>query len=295
MDYITSNYDLLEPLGIQTNRKFGKVFLAQDKTSKKFVVIKTIQKTDKNKMIIERLQTESTFRLFQNNLPTVIDFQESNEEVALIRPYIQGITLDQYWKCIRRKNQFETWKKIIHQLKDIFESLRENKIAHCDIKPSNLLVDESDGVLKITLIDFGMAFNFSQPEKRSTLFPLGYAAPELVLNHLDVVDHTTDLYALGIVSWQLFTGKIPLTHPNPSIFTNLQITHQLPDNQNLPKYLFPILSKMCFKHSFALPPNKINQEDVKTALKTAIQQRYQTICEIIEDIDSIPKKKNWFW
>jgi hypothetical protein len=126
------------------------------------------------------------------------------------------------------------------------------------------------------------------------LFPLGFAAPELILNKLEIADHRTDLFALGITLWYLFTERLPLSHPNPSIFTNLQLTHPLPDSDLLPNGLYPILRKMTQKHTFRTAPNLMTADDVMSGLMDGMVQRYQSLEEVIADLQAISVRKTFF-
>lgn len=287
------NYSILKRLGNQKKRKFGEVFLIQNNTTQELIVLKSVQKNENTFHITDRLRKEATFKFDQKGLPHTINLIETANELFLLRPYVNGITLDEYWKKIKHRNRFKIWKEIILGLRDLFNTLKENKIVHCDIKPSNILIEENNNTLQIHILDFGMAVRMSGIEKTKTLFPLGYAAPELILNHLSSIDHTTDLFSLGIVSWQLFNGTLPLSHANPSVFTNLQITHPLPNSSGLPKNVFPILSKMCHKHLFSIPPNQLYIHEVENLLKDACKKRYQSLDEVIEAINSIKPSRSF--
>lgn len=292
MDAFFENYSILKSLGNQKKRKFGEVFLVHEKETSNYFVLKRIIKTPTNSSIVSRLRKEATFNFQQKGLPSVKELIETNEQIILLKSFIPGETLDLYWKKIKRKNRIDTWKKIMDGLSESFNTLKDQGIVHCDIKPSNILIEEDGNTFHVHILDFGMAIRMSDIEITPTLFPLGYAAPELILNHLSSVDHTTDLFSLGIISWQLFDGKIPLSHPNPSIFTNLQITYPLPNSSNLPKGLFPILSKMCFKHSFSIPPNQLLIKEVELSLKNASKKRYQSLPEIINEFEKIDSTRN---
>ena len=98
---------------------------------------------------------------------------------------------------------------------------------------------------------------------------------------------------MGITIWRLYTGKLPLTHPNPSIFTNLQLTHPIQDHVELPSKIYGVLAKMCFKHSFKTAPNKMELSKVREALINAQNMRYQRMSDVREDLLAIKEKKWW--
>jgi len=291
---ISEKYRIVEELGGQVKRKFGKVYLIQSKETGENFVLKSIQKETQNEQIQLRLRNESSFTFDSAFLPTVSDFFETDNELLLVLKYKEGVTLEKYWKQINRKNKVETLKKITTTLIPIFEELRKNNIVHCDIKPSNLLVNEKDQQFSMSLLDFGLAIKTTEDNSNKILFPLGYAAPELILNRKKCINHTSDLFSLGIVIWRLFEDKLPLSHPNPSVYTNLQITYPLPDGNEMNKDLNRIVKKMCFKHQFAQAPNLMNEADVDQLLLKASNERYQTLPEVLQDLINLNDRKSWF-
>jgi len=289
---ILDNYERIKKLGNQKNRKFGEVYLAQNRANLEFCVLKTCFKTPDNSLVQAQLRKEAEFSFQHSSLPETLGFFEDEENITLVKSYLNGETLDVFWKKIASRKRTASLLSILRKIIPILEFLHENNIIHCDLKPSNILVEKFGEELNVSLIDFGMALNLSIENKRSTLFPLGYAAPELVLNHLDLVDHRTDQFALGIIIWKLFADKLPLTHPNPSVFTNLQLTHPLPNHVDLPKGWYEILQKMCYKESFRTAPNLLSQEEVSTVLKNGIAKRYSTLGNCLSDFEKLTKGKN---
>jgi serine/threonine protein kinase len=295
METLLDKYRIITKLGTQVKRKFGDVYLIEDKQSGGKAVLKVLRKTPENLHVQERIKKEASFSFNQSGLQKTLELSETANELLLIKDFIPGVPLDEYWKSIPTKKKQDELLLILNELMPLFTYLKNNNIVHCDIKPGNIIVDKNHQKTSVGLIDFGMAMRTDQRENRKILFPLGYAAPELLLNKLDIIDHRTDLYALGIVIWRLFTGKLPLTHPNPSIFTNLQLTHPLPDSPDLPKGYYPLLKKMCFKHQFRTAPNQLSETEIMNGLKTAMNQRSSTLQEIVDDLKKIPiKNKNWF-
>jgi serine/threonine protein kinase len=290
---ISEKYRIIEELGGQIKRKFGKVYLIQSKETGENFVLKSIQKETHNEQIQLRLRNESSFTFETAFLPKVADFFETDNEILLVLKYKEGITLDKFWKKIKKKNKVETLKKITTALIPIFEELRKNNIVHCDIKPSNLLVNEKAQQFSMSLIDFGLAIKTTEDNSSKILFPLGYAAPELILNRKKCFNHTSDLFSYGIVIWRLFEDKLPLSHPNPSVYTNLQITYPLPDGNEMGKDLNQIIKKMCFKHQFSQAPNLMNETDVDQLLLNASNERYQTLPEVLKDLIYVNDRKSW--
>jgi eukaryotic-like serine/threonine-protein kinase len=280
------NYTLIKELGNQKKRKFGHVYLALRSSDNLLVTIKQISKKEGN--ATKRLKTELAFHFSESFLPQIIESIENEEFYFLILKHKQGITLNEYWNL--NKSKFQTLKFITLGLKPIFDSLKIKGIIHADIRPENIIIDTVNN--QFHLIDFGLAFYQNELPDTTTLFPLGYAAPELILNQLHLANHTTDLFALGITYWKLFTNQLPLSHPNPSIMTNLQITHPLPEHAEIPTKIYEILNKTCFKHPFKKPPNQYTLIELNQFLISAQEERYQTIDEILKDLNKI-KVKNF--
>ncbi len=283
-------YKKLTILGSQKTRKFGNVYLIQNRLTKEFFVLKELNKTSKNQHLVNQLRFESDFSFDHSSLPKTIDFYEDESNIQLIRSFSKGIPLDEYWKSIKKKNQIITLEKIFKALESPLNELKSKSIVHCDLKPSNLIIEEIEGELRVSIIDFGLAIDFTKEHNRKTLFPLGFAAPELILNQKNAIDFTTDLFSLGIIIYQLFTNELPLKHTNPSVMTNLQITHPILRHRKLPKEIYPIIEKMCKKHLFSLPPNRYSKAELIIFLSDINKQRFQTIEEIIIELIEIQSK-----
>ncbi len=278
-------YRIIKELGDQKIRKFGTTYLAIDTISQRKVVLKKFIQSKDNVHLFKQVQLESTFDFKEYGLPKVIDYSVNKNISLLVLAYKEGIPIDQFWNKIKRKNRLVFLKEFIHQLIPIFNCLTAQQIVHCDIKPGNVIIEEKDTGFKVHLIDFGMAAR--KNTQRNVLFPLGYAAPELTLNHLPILDHRTDQFSLGILLWKLYTGEIPLSHKNPSIFTNLQITHPLPEHSKLPRKIYRILFKMTKKHPFSVPPNRLNKEEVRELLTQGMSERYASLTEVKKDFEKI--------
>lgn len=289
-----TKYRILKELGYQKKRKFGNVYLVEHKETGQMAVLKHLNKDSVKDTILERLRSEASFDFDAKGLPKTYYFEENETELVLIKEYFEGMPLDLYWNQVNRKERLAVLKTIFIQLAPLFEHINAAGIAHCDLKPSNIIVNETENELSVAMIDFGMAIRYPARETRSNLFPLGYAAPELLLNELDLIDQRTDIYSLGIIIWRLFENKLPLMHPNPSVFTNLQLNHPTPEGDSIPKSLMKIISEMTSKYAFERPPNQLDSTERMEKLKIGINNRPSNFSEVLEKLSSI-KEKKWIF
>lgn len=288
-------YRILEQIDGNKKRKFAHVFLTENKLSGVKAILKTVQKTDDNLVVQDRLRKEAAFSFIVDGLPETLDFFESDSEIFLFKSFQNGITLRDYLEQFRSKEKAKKLFEVLEHLEPILEHIHESRIYHLDIKPGNIIVDSSKGV-RVSLIDFGLALNKNESETRKTLFPLGFAAPELLLNHLDLVDARTDYFALGVSCWTCLQGRMPLIDPNPTITTNLQLTYPLPNLDSKYKAFSEVLQKLSGKHQFTVPPNKLSTEEQLIALRKGMDKRYNSYGEFMSDFEKqlSAQKKSWW-
>lgn len=286
-------YTVLAPLSNQKRRKFSEVYLCEDSISKERFVLKQIKKTPHNMLEQERLRSEAGFSFHKNGLPVICDFWENEHLIQIVKKYETGIPLNESLNSLSQRKRRATLALLLPLIADLLENIHEQNILHLDIKPSNILVTKLENSYHISLIDFGIAIRMDQFEERKTLFPLGYAAPELVLNQLKCCDKTSDYFSLGITIWQCLTGKLPLYHSNPSIFTNLQINHPLPESSLIPNKQYQLLAKLCAKYSFEIPPNQLNETEMIKRLTQGKKERYQDLSDFISAWNESLHRKWW--
>ncbi|TXI86490.1 MAG: hypothetical protein E6Q37_03825 [Crocinitomicaceae bacterium] len=286
------DFEIIENLGSRNHRKFNEVKHVRNRKTGTDGVLKRCVKTKQNQHLIPLIRQEAGLNFDSPCLPHTLAFEETETEIWMIRNFQKGIGLDRFWAQLPKKQRSRVCIQLLEKLIPLFEEIQEKAIVHADVKPSNLIIDANGKDFDVKLIDFGISIDLKKSVDRSTLFALGFSAPELILNKIHLVNHTTDLFALGTTLWFLCTGKLPLSHPNPGIMTNLQITHPLPINKQIPAELKAVLPKMCFKHSFHLPPNLLPATEVDAYLSNAMQQRFQSITEILEVIHEVQQREN---
>lgn len=288
------SFKIIKPLGKQNLRKFNAVYLCYCKKLTSKSVLKHIKKNVSNINHQEMLRFEANLIFKHPNLPETYFTHETKEELFVFKSYSEGVPLNEFWKTLRKTQHSNFLLLFLKKLKPLFEELKEKKLVHSDIKPSNIIIKGTSENFEVFLIDFGLAF-YPEEHQRKLVFSLGYSSPEQILNLLHLANHSSDIFSLGICMWQLLEGKIPLAHPNPAIMTNLQLTHPLPKGQNMSKQWFSVLAKMCAKQSFPKPPNKLGKDEIENLILIGQQQRYQSISEILSDVENfVDDKKSIF-
>ncbi len=283
--------EIIKVLGDQKKRKFGTVYLTKQIATNELVCVKQVQKTVNNSRAIEQLKNESLFNFTLNGLPQIINFKEGKNSFYLIKKYVEGVTLKEYWSQIKKQKRLTFLQGFMIEIVPIFNHLLEHNIVHNDIKPSNFIINEVNGDLSVSLIDFGLAIRKVDNITRKTLFPLGFASPELLLNQLNLVDQRSDIFALGISIWNLYTNRLPFYHSNPSVYTNLQVTYPLPKASEIQQDLFEIIEKCCVKYYFKTAPNLLPVEVVQQHLIESINKRFYSILEIQEAVKQLSERK----
>lgn len=244
---------------------------------------------------IDRSRREASIRIKNDNLVEMIDFVETQEEkygniikhYHVVSEFLDGLALDDL--LLGKTHNYDTQVNPFAQqlFKDynenrkafvgtVFRSilsgvqaLHDNGYIHRDIDPSNIMVT-SDG--KIKLIDFGIARQVKEigtQDKHLTksgqfIGKSYYAAPELISGDIAHQDFTTDVYALGIMLFQLVVGHLPFDGPSHEVAAK-QVHDKLPLNEVKDKTVRKIIEKATDKKQ---------------------KNRYQSAAELRVDIDN---------
>ena len=209
-------YKVLKELG---RGSMGVVYLGKDPTIQRFVAIKTMQldeidDADKLQEVKARFfrEAESTGRLSHPNIVTIFDAGEEDDLGYIAIEMIQGTTLKQW----SRKPNLLPLDKMIPILSTVAEAMdyaHQQGVVHRDIKPANIMLT-TDEVVKI--MDFGIA-KMATSSKTQTNIVLGtptYMSPEQISGKK--VDGRSDIFSLGVVMFELLSGRPPFTADNVS-------------------------------------------------------------------------------
>ncbi|MDR0578375.1 MAG: protein kinase [Candidatus Accumulibacter sp.] len=271
MDRI-GKYEVLRTLGKGAT---AVVYLARDPDSGREVAVKLIRFGGDNAVMSRRLrklfQIESAIgrRLDHPNIVRIYDAEIKNDQAYIVMEYIEGKALD-YYSAINRLLPMHRAIGIVFKCCLALDHAFRQGVVHRDIKPANILVDAEDNP-KIT--DFGLALNLHKDMNRDSTFIMGvgspaYMSPEQIKNY--PLNQKTDLYSLGVVLFQLLTGRLPFRATNQGALVYKIVNMDPPSvcdlNPNLPAGLNPILKK---------------------ALEKDLYNRYRNGAEFAKDLSTV--------
>ena len=259
-------YEILEKVGVGG---FGTVYKGRDPFIKRTVAIKTCQSDEDE--LRKRFFREAEFagNLHHRNITTIYDFGLSDDGLPfIVQEFLTGEDLD---RKIKRKDDLPlAWR--VRVLADICEGLHYAHtagIVHRDVKPSNIRILE-DGTVKI--MDFGIAKSMvSESTLTQTGITLGtasYLAPEQIRG--ETVDARTDVFSLGVLSYELLTLSRPFSGDHISTVL-YKIMNEAPPS---PADVTP-----------SLPPELVRI--VEKALQKDRENRYASCAEMKADLESV--------
>ncbi|MEW6776989.1 MAG: serine/threonine-protein kinase [Bdellovibrionota bacterium] len=229
----------------------GIVYRAHDPKIEREVALKTILSTGGGNQAELRRRLEREARaaggLNHPNIVTVYDVGEWNDSFYIAMEYVSGTPLD---RVIKEGKKLEIGEilSIITQVAGALDYAHSKGIVHRDIKPANLLLPE-DGRVKVT--DFGIArlSRDSITQEGGRVGSPSYMSPEQIL--AEEVDGRTDFFSLGVVFYQLLTGRKPFRGKNVPAITHA-ICHDTPEppsrsNPSLPRRFDQIVLKLLSK------------------------------------------------
>jgi|GEM_PF-350384 serine/threonine-protein kinase len=236
---------------------------------------------------LTRFKREATLYLDHPGIAGGKELIVLGNDFYLVREYIEGNDLKTMLMGKRGSRlPIPFGLKCAIKVLDILEYIHSQGIIHCDIKPSNIIV-EAGGISNVIsvdnpsvkLIDFGLArFAGEQPGSPKSKLPFSfiYSPPEQVLNRWNLINPTCDLYSLGLTLYELLSGTPPFWHTNPLMLMQLQIAQSLKYRSVIPKTLFAVIAKASYKPSFRKPPRAYTSLELDQILQNAQSQRFQS-------------------
>ena len=247
------------------------VYLAKDLILDRLVAIKVLRldfRQNDDAMRRFRREALSATQLTHPNIVGVYDVGQSQEMNYIVMEYVEGTDLKDY---VRQRGALHPIEavRIMMQIVSAIAAAHQNRIIHRDIKPQNILIDR-EGNVKIT--DFGIAVALSDTSLTQTNTLLGsvhYLSPEQARGGMATIQ--TDIYALGIVLYELLTGKVPFDGESAVSIALKHFQEPLPPVMNLSVMIPQSLENIVLKATAKDPMNRYRScyemfQDLKTCL-----------------------------
>ncbi len=269
---LADRYEIIEEIG---SGGTAVVYKAKCKLLNRYVAVKVLRPDLQNDADFVRrfnVEAQAAASLTHPNIVSIFDVGNSEGLHYIVMEYIEGKTLKEYID----ERRILPWREAVGYAIQIAKGLAQahkNSIIHRDIKPHNIIMKE-DGVLKVT--DFGIARANVQTTMTCEDTAIGsvhYISPEQARGGF--TDERSDIYSLGVVLYEMLTGKVPFDSDRPVsvAIMHLQDAPIAPREHNL---------------SIPLPIEKI----VLKAMTKEVSGRYKNATEMIEEMESILNDPN---
>nr|WP_246582944.1 Stk1 family PASTA domain-containing Ser/Thr kinase [Clostridium simiarum] len=265
-------YELIEKIG---EGGMAEVYKAKCHKLNRFDAVKILKKEFvSDSELVDKFKKEATAiaNLSDNNIVNIFDVGTQGDINYIVMEYVKGKTL----KEVIRENGRLPYERVLDYATQIARALdcaHRNNIIHRDVKPQNILVTE-DGIVKVT--DFGIAKSPDSTTITNSKKILGsahYFSPEQAKG--TYVDVRTDIYSLGIVLYEMVTGRVPFDAESPVSVALKHIQEPVVPPKQIVENIPESLNKLILK--------AIEKEPIK---------RYQSIKDILSDLIKIQKNPN---
>ena len=266
---LDGRYEIREIIGVGG---MAVVYKAYDNIDDRIVSVKILKEEFlANEEFRRRFKNESKAIavLSHTNIVKVYDVSYGDRLQYIVMEYVEGITLKEYIQQQGVINHREAVFFIMQILRAL-QHAHDKGIVHRDIKPQNILLLEN-GAIKVT--DFGIA-RFSASETRtmtdSTIGSVHYISPEQARG--DITDDKADLYSVGVMLYEMLTGKLPFESEN----TLSVAIMQLQKDPVMPRVINPQI------------PVGLEQIIMK-AMQKNVNDRYQSAAEMLLDLEEFKR------
>ncbi|MDR1271385.1 MAG: Stk1 family PASTA domain-containing Ser/Thr kinase [Clostridiales Family XIII bacterium] len=262
---LAGRYEIIEKIG---GGGMAVVYKARDKLLNRFVAIKILRpEFIGNKAFVDNFSQEAqaAASLLHPNIVTIYDVGRESDVYYIVMEYIEGMTLSE---LIQRSAPLD-YKQAIRISKQLASALslaHRNNIIHRDVKPANILLT-SDGTAKIA--DFGIARGVSDGtimnERGVIMGSVHYFSPEQSRGMY--VDEKSDIYSLGIVIYEMLTGRVPFDADDPVTIAVMHMNNSIIPPSKLVDGIPPGLDQIVMKATAKLQSDRFsNIEEMYQAL-----------------------------
>ena len=255
----------------------GRIFKAKNNASDidVFVALKLIRRELISEKMVQRFQNEQSIlgKLKHHHIATLFDAGVVDEKPYLATEWVDGIPIDQYVK-----NKQLTISQILQLFLQACEAVayaHQKLVIHRDLKPANIMIDTNG---QVKLLDFGIAKLIDSESSQLTqtqVFTPDYASPEQING--EICTTATDVYALGVLLFELIVGQKRFNHKNHSMAEKIADITQ-------PKTIYP---SQVMLENMRPQVNKVKGAldiIINQAMHPDVNRRYDSVYALISDI-----------
>ena len=266
---LAGRYELIEKIG---DGGMAIVYKAKDRLLKRFIAVKILKpEFVQDIKFVENFRKEShaAASLSHPNIVSIYDVGQEGKINYIVMELVSGKTLNELIQA-EAPMDYRKAADITKQVASGLSAAHKKGIVHRDVKPHNILMTE-DGIAKIT--DFGIAKAVTNTTivdsgKDNVMGSVHYFSPEQAKGAN--VDEKSDIYSLGIVLYEMLTGKVPFDGDNPVTIALMQINE-------------PVTPPSVFNHN--VPPGL--ERIVMKAVEKQPKDRFASADEMIEALDKM--------
>jgi hypothetical protein len=225
-------YQILDVLGAGG---MGSVYRARDIKTGKEVAVKVLKDSLGNTDAVERFfrEVKAAIQVHHQNIVEIHDYGQHRDKLYCVMELLEGKDLLKILdESDGRKLPWETVKPIVLQMCRGLGAAHKLRIIHRDLKPGNIIIVPNGGKHGVKIVDFGLAKQMDNRNDNLTrtgtiMGTVSYMAPEQTLGKADAYDHRVDVWAVGIMMYEMLTGKKPFRGDN-ALETIAKIQHETP-------------------------------------------------------------------
>ncbi|KAI0545710.1 Pkinase-domain-containing protein [Xylaria curta] len=250
-------FEIGRPLG---KGKFGRVYLARERTSGFICALKVLHKSELSQGRVEkqvRREIEIQSNLRHPNILQLFGHFHDSKRVFLI---LEFAAKGELYKHLRRENRFPEWKasQYIAQMACALRYLHRKHVIHRDIKPENILVG-IHGEIKIS--DFGWSVHAPNRRRETMCGTLDYLPPEMINpgSSDNSYNEKVDLWSLGVLTYEFLVGEAPFE--DTPVMTHRRIARA---DMTIPSFVSPEARDLIKRLLVLDPEKRIPLEQVQT-------------------------------
>ncbi|MGM9992550.1 MAG: tetratricopeptide repeat protein [Candidatus Bruticola sp.] len=261
-------YKVIEELG---RGGMGVVYRGEDPVLERQVAIKVLPPKKMTPKSIERFlrEAKTAARLDSPYIVKIHDIGQVDDIHFIVMEYVEGSSLGDMieYEEVPTAEQLRLRLKIFRQVMEAVRYAHENGVIHRDLKPDNIMVNKS-GHVKV--MDFGLAFfagQHSLTEVGQVMGTAAYVSPEQAVGKL--TDERTDIYSLGVILFELITGRWPFSAGNPLEMFRKVAEEPAPSPRIYNKGISPGLETLVLR-----------------SLRKKVEDRFSSVAEMLESFDA---------